>query len=99
MKSRHTNAKEEWEIIRASGCTPQEVRCDVCGELHYQGKGCYPLQKVSGYEMFCCQTCLKGNWDGWNRCHEQKILEHLKAKGIKPPRRNEKGYLPMEFLP
>ena len=46
--------EEEKKFILSEGMTPFEVKCDICGETHYQGKGVYPLRKVSGYGLFCC---------------------------------------------
>ena len=97
MKSYYTDATEERKLILANGGIPVEVKCDVCGETHYQGWGCYPLRKVRGYGFFCCKICYAGNWDGWNPDHEAKILAYLKEKGIEPPLRNAKGWLPQEF--
>ncbi len=97
MKTPHMSAEDERHFILSEGGTPVEVKCDVCGATHYQGKGYYPLRKVSGYEMFCCEICYEGNWDGWNRRYEEKILAYLKAKGIKPPKRNDNGWLPRDF--
>ena len=86
---------KEW--LLEHGGIAQEVKCDICGKTYYQGKGYYPLRKVEGYGLFCCDICFDSNWDGWNPNHEAKILAHLKANGIEPPPRNEKGWLPREF--
>nr|DAI23285.1 MAG TPA: Cation-transporting ATPase [Caudoviricetes sp.] len=92
---RNTEVTKEW--LLAHGGIAQEVKCDICGGKLYQGMGYYPLRKVSGYELFCCSGCYGGNCDGWNPRYEAKLLAHLKANGIKPPPRNEKGWLPREF--
>ena len=93
----HMNTKDELETIAANGGKPIEVHCDVCGERHYQGIGCYPLRKVRGYEMFCCKACIEGNWDGWKPSHEARILALLDEKGIAHPPRNADGLLPAQF--
>ena len=97
MKCGFNSPEEEKKFIIAEGMVPFEVKCDICGESHYQGAGVYPLRKVSGYEIFCCDICYDGNWDGWNQRHEAKLLDHLKKIGVNPPQRNEKGWLPREF--
>lgn len=97
MKFGFSDAEEEKQFILSEGMTPYQVRCDICGAIHYQGMGVYPLRKVSGYGLFCCDACYEGNWDGWNPRHEAKLLAHLKAQGIEPPPRNGNGWLPREF--
>lgn len=92
---RDTEVTKEW--LLAHGGIAQEVRCDICGSVYYQGMGYYPLRNISGYNLFCCEACYIGNWDGWNPRYEAKLLKHLEATGIKAPLRNEKGWLPREF--
>ena len=97
MKYGFDDAEAEKKFITSEGIDPPAVKCDICGGIHYQGMGVYPLRKVSGYELFCCEVCYNGNWDGWNPQYETMLLEHLKKIGAKPPQRNEKGWLPREF--
>lgn len=97
MKIGYESAEEEKNFILSEGMTPHEVKCDICGAIHYQGKGVYPLRKVSGYELFCCNVCYAGNWDGWNPRYEAMLLEQLKKIGVEPPPRNKNGWLPREF--
>ena len=97
MKFGFNSPEEEKKFIIAEGMVPFEVKCDICGETHYQGAGVYPLRKVSGYEIFCCDKCYDGNWDGWNPRHEAKLIDRLKKIGVNPPQRNKKGWLPREF--
>lgn len=97
MKFGFNSSEEEKKFIIAEGMIPFEVRCFICGAIHYQGAGVYPLIKVSGYELFCCKTCYDGNWDGWNPRHEPKLLARLAELGVEPPPRTEEGWLPREF--
>ena len=97
MKFGFDSPEEERKFIISEGMPPYEVKCAICGDIHYQGKGCYPLRRVSGYELFCCKICYDGNWDGWNPRYEAKLLEHLRKIGVNPPPRNEEGLLPREF--
>ncbi len=91
------NAEEEKKFILSEGRVPVEERCQICGEKHYSGAGVYPLTRVKGYDLFCCDVCYAGNWDGWSPRHEAKLLEHLNKIGVTPPPRNTKGWLPREF--
>ena len=97
MKYEFINSEEEKKFIASKGMVPYEVKCDICGEIHYKGAGVYPLRKVSGYELFCCKICYDGNWDGWAPQYEDKLRGRLKEMGVEPPPRNEKGWFPREF--
>ena len=90
-----TEVTKEW--LLAHGGIAQEVRCDICGGKFYQGMGYYPLRKVGGYELFCCQICYDGNWDGWNPRREPRLLARLKELGVEPPPRLANRLLPREF--
>lgn len=97
MKFGFEDAEEEKAFIESEGMIPFKVKCDFCGGIHYQGMGVYPLRKVSGYGLFCCDVCYAGNHDGWNPRYETMLFEHLNKIGVNPPPRNEKGWLPREF--
>jgi hypothetical protein len=97
MKFGFKSSEVEKKFIVSEGMDPLEVKCDICGNVHYQGKGVYPLRKVSGYGLFCCDICYRGNLDGWSPRYEAKLLSSLKEKGVNPPPRNAKGFLPIEF--
>lgn len=97
MKFGFRDAEEEKKFIASHGMVPYKVTCDICGAIHYQGAGVYPVRKLAGYELFCCDTCYDGNWDGWNPRHEAKLLDHLNKIGVNPPQRNGKGWFPIEF--
>lgn len=69
--------------------------CDVCGNPYQHGPHYYESHKLELYgDIFCCDSCWKGNWDGWAPNHEEILLNHLKEKGLPIPKRNEKGWLP-----
>jgi hypothetical protein len=38
--------------------------------------------------------CYEGNWDGWSKTYEDKIIKHLREKDLEVPERNENGLLP-----
>lgn len=71
--------------------------CQLCGREVVYGHGIYQLYKVSGYNLFVCNACKSGNWDGWHPDYEAKLLEHLKTKGLPVPERTENGLLPYDF--
>ncbi len=73
--------------------------CHVCNRVKNNGNGKYDLRKCSGYEIFVCDSCFEGNWDGWGLHCEPRILAILEEKGLLPPKRNAKGWLPREFPP
>ena len=69
--------------------------CDVCGQQYQHGPHRYEGHKLELYGgIFCCDTCWNGNWDGWAPHHEPILRNHLTAKGLSKPLRNEKGLLP-----
>jgi hypothetical protein len=47
--------------------------------------------------MTVCRICYDGNWDGWGRMLEPRILKHLKDQGVPAPDRNGEGWLPRDF--
>lgn len=72
------------------------ANCDICGTEVMFGKGAYQLRPLKLYGVHCCETCWKGNWDGWGPYSESKILAILKEKNLPIPERNKKGWLPRE---
>ena len=92
---RNSEVTKEW-LLKHGGIA-NEITCDICGFKFLDGSNYHPGHMLHGYRMYCCRTCFEGNWDGWNPCHEQKILDHLRKNGITPPPRNEEGLLPREF--
>jgi hypothetical protein len=70
--------------------------CDICGGSFEYGPNRYAGRWLRRYEMLACDGCLRGNHDGSGPFAESRILAHLNRKGLRPPARNEKGWLPME---
>lgn len=68
--------------------------CDLCGDSYQMGKDLYEGKQIPLYNIGVCKSCYEFNADGWASDHEEKILEHLKEKGLPVPARNEKGYFP-----
>lgn len=70
-------------------------KCAVCGGSYQHGPHRYEGHKLDLYgNVFCCDSCWQGNWDGWGSVAEPKILAILKEKSLPTPNRNEKGWLP-----
>ena len=70
-------------------------KCDVCGTMYQHGPHKYKGHRLELYgDIFCCDTCWQGNWDGWAPHREKTLLDHLKQKNLPVPERNAKGWLP-----
>ena len=72
------------------------ANCDICKKEVPFGKGAYHIRKVERYNIYCCDSCWDGNWDGWNTRHEAFLLEKLKENNLPLPERNKNGLLPRE---
>lgn len=69
--------------------------CDICGDQYQHGPNLYEGHRLELYgDIFCCDICWQGNWDGWAPHHEAVILKNLKEKKLPIPARNEQGFLP-----
>lgn len=72
-------------------------KCAVCGDEYQHGLHIYEGHKLELYGgVFCCDSCWKGNWDGWAPHYEGALLEYLKHKGLPVPDRNAKDWLPRD---
>lgn len=70
--------------------------CGICGLEFQFGPHIYNGKHIASYQLTVCKGCWDGNWDGWGNTAEEKLIAHLKEKGISIPKRNEKGWLPRE---
>lgn len=68
--------------------------CFTCGTKFQMGPHAYDGKYVRTYQISVCRACWKGNWDGWAPHYEERLIAHLKEKGLPIPERNEKGWLP-----
>ncbi|WP_137405873.1 MULTISPECIES: hypothetical protein [Sphingobium] len=75
-----------------------KINCEVCGRPKDYGPHVYDLRKLQGYGIMACTICCSANEDGWGPFPEPIILKRLEEKGIEPPKRNAKGWLPLEFF-
>jgi len=69
-------------------------QCDMCADSFQYGPHKYDGQYLPHYEMFLCQGCYRGNWNGFAPHLEDKFIDHLGSKGTSLPERNEKGWFP-----
>ena len=72
-------------------------KCFCCGTEFQFGPHIYDGKHIPGYGITVCRACYEGNWDGWAPHYEVLVLAHLKNKGIEPPARNSKGWLPRDW--
>ncbi len=70
--------------------------CDLCGDNYQMGRHLYNGKQISLYQLGVCMSCYNDNRDGWAPHYEDKIMAHLKEKGLTVPNRNEKGLLPSD---
>lgn len=70
-------------------------QCDVCGSDYQSGPHRYEGHRLHLYgDIWCCDTCWKGNHDGWAPHYEPVLLEHLRRQGLPEPPRLPNGLLP-----
>lgn len=74
-----------------------KVPCDVCGMQTEAGPHRYTGKVLRGYQIWACEICRSSNFDGWGPIREPTLMKILRDKGIDPPARNAKGWLPLEF--
>jgi hypothetical protein len=70
--------------------------CPVCGQQFQFGPHRYAGTHIRTYDMTVCETCYRGNWDGWQPDRETWLLDRLKSKSLPIPKRNARGLLPRE---
>jgi len=72
-------------------------KCDVCGKSYQHGPHRYEGHRLKLYgDIFACDSCWRGNHDGWTPHYEEVLLGHLKRQGLAVPLRNGKGLLPRQ---
>lgn len=72
------------------------MNCGLCGRAFQYGPHRYEGKHIPRYQLTVCEPCWQGNWDGWAPHLEAQIIEHLQARGLPIPPRNENGWLPRE---
>ena len=72
------------------------VECFLCQQQRQCGPSRYDGRNVPSWNVWICNICRSGNWDGivTTSSHGQHIVAHLKANGIEV-HLNEKGHLPI----
>jgi hypothetical protein len=71
------------------------IQCGLCGTSFPFGPHRYDGKYLPHYELHVCRTCLDSNWDGIASHHEEKLVAHLKNRGIPLPARNANGGYPL----
>lgn len=71
------------------------LNCDVCGMPYQHGPHRYEGYKLAIYgDIACCDSCWRGNSDGWAPHYESVLLAHLKRQKLPVPVRNKDSRLP-----
>ena len=71
---------------------PIMMNCFACGTEFQMGPhSVYEGEFVPRYDITVCDSCYKGNWDGWHPELEEHLLARLKEKGLPIPERNKQG--------
>ena len=72
-------------------------QCDVCDADYQAGPHRHEGHRLHLYgDVTCCDTCWRGNWDGWAPHLETRLLGHLQRQGLPVPRRLPRGLLPRD---
>ncbi len=71
-------------------------KCFICDGQFQMGPHVYDGRYIKSYNISVCMSCYEGNWDGWAPPYEQRLIDHLKEKGLPIPSRNAKDLLPRE---
>lgn len=85
--------------MKAVEVTKEKImfECDTCGDPYQHGPHRYEGHKLHRYGgIMVCDSCWRGNHDGWNPRFEPILLGILKEKDLSVPERNEQGLLPRE---
>jgi hypothetical protein len=72
------------------------LKCDTCGNQFQHGFHHYEGHCIAKYKIIVCDSCWKGNSDGWASVYESKLLLHLKNNQLSEPQRNDAGRLPRD---
>lgn len=69
--------------------------CDICGNSYQHGPHRHEGHRLHLYgEIMACDSCWRGNHDGWAPHREPILLAHLQRQGLPVPARNDKDLLP-----
>lgn len=71
------------------------MQCGLCGNFFPFGPHQYGGKYLLHYDLRVCRPCLDVNWDGILPHFEEKIVGHLKDRGIPLPIRNAEGLYPL----
>lgn len=95
MKSNVGAGRNEATEVKVAGHKVM-IMCGICGNGFQMGPNQYDGKWIPRYQLSVCRSCYEGNWDGWGPVAEEKLLPHLREKGIEIPERNSKGWIPRD---
>lgn len=72
----------------------EKIKCFTCDKDFSYSNHKYHGKIISIYDITVCDSCYKGNHNGWVSQYEEKIIKHMKNP---IPKRNDKGLLPREL--
>jgi hypothetical protein len=59
-------------------------QCFACDQMFQHEEHSYG-KYISKYDIEVCMPCWNANWDGWPSDRAEKIIKHLKEKGLPIP--------------
>lgn len=87
MKQREDRACSQERIVS---------RCQLCCAEFEYGRHPDAGRYIAAYQISVCETCYRGNSEGWARHHEERLIAHLTDKCLRVPQRNWRGRLPRD---
>lgn len=70
------------------------MKCFTCSKEFSFSNHKYDGKTIPTYSITVCDSCYKGNHDGWAPQYEEKIIKHMKNGNFPIPKRNDKRLLP-----
>jgi hypothetical protein len=75
---------------------PPSATCFVCAKELQMGFDRWDGTFVPRYAITVCAACYQNHWDGWAPDLEERLIQHLRSKGLPIPDRNDRGWLPRD---
>lgn len=70
------------------------INCCTCYKDFKFGPHEYRGRKIIAYDIMVCDSCFRGNWDGWQPHLENRVTANLLAQKKLLPNQNSNGLLP-----
>jgi len=71
---------------------PILYKCFICNSQFQFGPHAYNGRAVNAWDIMVCTTCYNANHDGIVPATHQRLLDHLRSKGIEP-KLNASGWI------